>query len=205
MPGFMELPDRAKVVSTRRHFLRGGLLAAATMTSNTDAHNATGFVKPPAVPPATPVTLHTGKSDTLANLCKGRVTALQLMFTGCSATCPIQGALFATALAKLQALKPALPQAQLISLSIDPLADGPQALSDWLKRFGSGQQWLAAAPSMKALDPFLDFLQGRSTNVDRHTGQVYFFDPQGRLVLRTVDFPPGETVVSLLKNLAALH
>jgi protein SCO1/2 len=204
MPGFMELPDGAKIVSTRRVFLHNGLLAAA-LTPNADAHNATGFVKPPAAVPPTPLTLHTGKTSTLADLCKGRVTALQLMFTGCSATCPIQGALFATALDKLQALKPALPQAQLISLSIDPLSDGPQALSDWLKRFGAGPQWLGAAPSMKALDLFVDFLQGRSTRVDRHTGQVYFFDSQGRLVLRTVDFPPAETVVSLLKNLAALQ
>ena len=167
------------------------------------AHNAVGFVNPPLTPPATPVQLHDGKPSSLAALFKGRVTALQLMFTGCSATCPIQGALFASVQEKLATLKPALAQAQLISFSIDPLADGPAELRKWLKGFDAGKQWLGAAPGLKALDPFLDFLQGRAQNTDRHTGQVYFFDTKGQLVLRTVDFPSADVIVQRLKELAA--
>ena len=179
------------------------VLGLAAMPLAVHAHNAVGFVNPPQTPPAVPVLLHDGRQTSLAALFKGRVTALQLMFTTCSATCPIQGALFASIEDKLLTAKPPTPQAQLISLSIDPLGDGPAQLSKWLKGFGSGKAWLAASPSMNALDPFLDFLQGRAKTSDRHTGQVYFFDPRGQLVLRTIDFPPAEQVVQRLKELAA--
>lgn len=188
----------------RRLFMgiAGGLWSATHLAH---AHNAVGFVNPPLAPPQTPVQWHNGRTSTLDAMLTGKVTALQLMFTGCSATCPIQGALFASVQEKLARTKPAIAQAQLISFSIDPLSDGPKELRQWLKGFDAGNQWLAAAPSLKALDRFLDFLQGRAQTTDRHTGQVYFFDPRGQLVLRTVDFPPADLVVQRLKELAARH
>jgi protein SCO1/2 len=52
----------------------------------------------PARPvPALPVVAATMQQTDLATLLLGHVSALQLMFIRCSATCPIQGALFAPA------------------------------------------------------------------------------------------------------------
>lgn len=194
-------------MTSRRNLLQTASIAAlcsfeAVVPAR--AHNAVGLVTPPAAPPATALQLHDGRKTTLQDLLKGKVTALQLMFTGCSATCPIQGALFASAQQRLMALSPTIPHAQLVSISIDPLNDDPKALATWLQRFNAGQPWLAGVPALKDLDPWLDFLQGRNKGPDRHTAQVYYFNRRGQLALRTVDFPPASDVVKLLRGLADL-
>ena len=169
------------------------------------AHNF-GLVQPPLLPARTPLTLQDGQSAELLELLKGRVTALQLMFTGCSATCPIQGALFASAQQALSSAK--LPRLQFLSLSIDPLNDGPQQLRAWLARFQTssastgGPRWLAGVATFAAMEALQAVLQGIATGgVDRHSAQVYFFNPQSRLVMRTPEFPSAETIAFLLKDL----
>ena len=107
--------------------------------------------------------------DLAQRLC-GKVTAVQLIFTGCSATCPIQGALFADVARRLHGSGTAL-----LSLSIDPLSDDAPALRGWLQRFGPSPQWRAAAPRVGDVDRLLDFLRGRAAGSDRHTTQVYLF------------------------------
>jgi protein SCO1/2 len=117
------------------------------------------------------------------------------MFTGCSATCPIQGALFS----QVQERILAETGVQLISVSIDPLNDDPRAMRTWLKRFGANERWLGATPEINQLDLWLEFLRARNTGVDRHTPQVYFFNSAGDLALRSTDFPAPEDVARLLR------
>jgi protein SCO1/2 len=186
----------------RRHLLcAAAVLAGATRVGPARAHG--GLVLPPEAPPAVRLRLQDGRQLAPAALFGGRVTAVQLMFTGCSATCPIQGALFAQAERLLLARRPAVEDLQLVSASIDPLADDPKALAAWLGRFGAGGLWRAAAPAVADLDRWLDFLQGRRAGADRHTTQVYLFDRRGRLALRSVDLPPAAEVVRLMTELAA--
>jgi hypothetical protein len=45
-------------------------------------------------------------------------------------------------------------------------------------------------------------LKSKSAAPDPHTAQVYYFDRKGRLVLRSVDFPPAPEIVRLLEELA---
>lgn len=163
------------------------------------SHDPFGPVTPPL--PASPWRLvdEREKALDLRRRLRGKVTALQLMFTGCSATCPIQGALFAAVAPRLDS-----PDAQLLSISIDPLSDDPKALRSWLDRFGRHPAWHAARPEMRDVDPLLDFLRGRATGVDRHTAQVFLFDREARLLYRTPDMPSPAQVTSMLSQLAAL-
>ena len=190
---------------SRRNLLGGVLaLASAGLGHAAWAHNSAGAVDPPRPAPRAALTRHDGYKADLAALLRGRVTAMQLMFTGCSATCPIQGALFAAAEQQLAHETPgagAMPM-QLLSLSIDPLGDDAAALKAWRAKFGAGGLWSAAVPAMQDLDSLLDFLQGRQAGADRHTAQVYLFNRKAELVLRTVDFPPPREVVRLLQALA---
>ncbi|UST56371.1 SCO family protein (plasmid) [Comamonadaceae bacterium OTU4NAUVB1] len=186
----------------RRHFLRTAAALATTARLGTArAHG--GLVLPPQPVPAVRLRLQDGRTLSGPALLEGRVTALQLMFTGCSATCPLQGALFAEVERQLLARRAALPDVQLISASIDALGDDPAALSGWLARFGAGGLWSAATPAVADLDRWLDFLQGRRGGADRHTTQVFLFDRRGRLALRTVDLPPPAEVARLVGELAA--
>ena len=190
----------------RRTFLHAGIAAlpalpAMSIGTEARAHNAAGEVRPPLLAPDIKVAPSSATTTRLRDLLIGKATALQLMFTGCSSICPIQGALFAQVQAALPRGDPSL---QLLSASIDPLADDPKALTAWLARFQAGPRWRAFSPAPTSLDAWLDFLAGRAVGPDKHTSQVYFFDRQARLVLRTVDFPQPAEVARLLVQLAAM-
>jgi protein SCO1 len=165
------------------------------------AHGSFGPVQPALAAPALSLSDLNGQRVALAALLTGRVTALQLMFTGCSATCPIQGAMFADVQQRLAADD---PRVRLLSVSIDPLGDDPKALRAWLAKFGAqSARWSAALPQLKEVDALLGFVRGRAPGVDRHTAQAFVFDRQARLVYRTEDMPNPQELVRLLKQVAA--
>jgi protein SCO1 len=139
-----------------------------------------------------------GRSFDLPSRLGGRITLMQLMFTGCSATCPIQGAVFSGVL-------PRLPQGtQLLSVSIDALNDDPKALRAWLRRFGDDPRWRAAVPARVAdVDLLFDLLSGRARGPDPHTANVYLIDRQARLIFKTAEMPPAEELVTLLQQALA--
>jgi len=179
----------------------GAGLAGAALGTPGHAHQMAGRLDPPLPAPALTVRWHDGRQRALAEVLRGRVTALQMMFTTCAATCPIQGALFASVRDGLGATT--RRDMQLVSLSLEPLADTPEALADWLQRHGGGRgRWLAGSPDVRSLTAWVEFLKSAQPGPDRHTGQVYLFDRAGRLALRTVDFPPPQQVLNLLDGLA---
>ncbi len=192
---------------SRRTFLGGMVATALTTTAVTSftpdkarAHSNAGLVAPPRAPPAVALTLDDGKSISLQKLLLGHVSAVQLMFTSCSATCPIQGAVFAQAARELGAR---VKDARWLSLSIDPTRDSPQALRAWMAKFGAHPRWRAARPDPKQLEKLFDFLKARNAGPDRHTAQVYFFDRRAQLVMRSVDFPPASELMRVLQDLGA--
>lgn len=178
-------------------------VSAAWVASPVAAHATYGPVTPPALAPALALTGSDGQAVALHTVLKGHVTAVQLMFTGCTATCPIQGAIFADT--QLQ-LAQAGRDLRLLSLSIDPLGDDAKALAAWLGRFGAQTpRWTAAVPRVKDVDPLIDFLRGRASGVDRHTAQAFLFDRRGRLAFRTADMPAGADLAALMRQLADLR
>jgi protein SCO1/2 len=188
------------VILSRRAWLSAAAGAALGVVSGAaKAHNDVGRVDPPRPAPASRLVLDDGTKTTFDKLLRGRVSAVQVMFTRCTATCPIQGALFAGAIRDLGAQA---PDAQCLSLTLDPEFDGPGALRGWRERFSKSSRWRAARPDPRDLDPLLNFLRARTSGADRHTAQVYFFDRRGAIVLRTVDFPQSSEIARMLVDLA---
>jgi protein SCO1/2 len=187
----------------RRHVLAwcAGPAAAWAQSKPAPAHDAFGPVRPPLPAPRLQLTGEDSKAFELAARLRGRISAVQLMFTGCSAVCPIQGALFA-ALAPLVA---GAREMQLLSLSIDALGDSPAALRAWRARFGAPANWHTAVPRAGDVDRLLDFLRGRAQGVDRHTAQIYLFDRQARLAYRTAEMPPARFVADLMGELSRMR
>jgi protein SCO1 len=189
----------------RRNLLIAGAagLAARWPIGEAKAHASFGPVNPPEPIPNLMVTSVDGKPIEMNRLLTGGITAVQLMFTGCTATCPIQGAIFADAQKHLARADSKL---RLLSVSVDPLGDDAKALRDWLGRFGAQpQRWLAVVPRMRDVDRLLDFLRGRASGVDRHTAQAFLFNPKAQLAYRTADMPAGPDVVSLMRQLASMY
>jgi protein SCO1 len=185
----------------RRHVLQLATWAAPAAWGQAQVrHGSFGFVQPPQPVPALSVKALDGKTSTLRQMLQGRVTAVQLMFTGCSATCPIQGAMFAEV---QQLLAGQDAKLRLLSLSIDPLGDDPKALRNWLSKFSAqSSRWHAALPQVQDVDRLFDFLRGRAEGPDRHTAQAFVFDRHARLAYRTQDMPDPTALVALMQRTA---
>jgi protein SCO1 len=153
----------------------------------------------PAIPvPEVTVTRHDGASGSLFSIVNQRATAVQLMFTACTTTCPIQGAIFE----RVQRLiVDQVPRGiQLLSLSVDPEHDTPLALRKWLQRFHARAGWVAAAPQPTDIERIRDF-GGRGRNPsDNHTTQVLLINRQGRLFWRTFELPEAEEIAGMLNK-----
>lgn len=164
------------------------------------SHADFGPVAPATAIPSLTCVCSDGSTATLAELLMGKTTALQLMFTGCSAICPMQGALFA----RLQGMltNQLARNIQLLSLSIDPLGDDPKALSAWLKRFKARPGWIAASPALAVLDQVTALFRRGVNAADDHSTQVYLINRGSRLVWRTSDLPAPREVADLLLQLA---
>ncbi len=187
---------------TRRHLCVGAAAwAAAALAPRAFAGRVYadhGRVDPPVAVPNVRVRRADGAPALLVELLRGHATALQLMFTGCSSVCPIQGAIFE----RVQNLLPDQCERgiQLLSLSIDPLSDTPHAMQGWLERFGARQGWIAAAPQASDLNRLLDvFGQGRGA-VESHGTQVNIIDRRGELVFRTPELPSADSIAAILRR-----
>jgi protein SCO1/2 len=157
-----------------------------------------GRISPPIAVPDIKVVRQDGVAIALPQIVKGRATALQLMFTSCTTTCPIEAAIFA----RVQKTIPAMAQRgiQLLSLSVDPENDTPRAMSAWLRRFHAGPNWIAAAPAAADVSK-LNTIFGKSADSADHSTQVQILDRDGRLVWRTFELPTPEEIALVLQKI----
>jgi cytochrome oxidase Cu insertion factor (SCO1/SenC/PrrC family) len=112
-----------------------------------------------------------------SDLVKGKVVAINFVFTTCKAACPLLGAGFA----KFQdTLDDRLGrEVSLISVSVDPMVDRPERLKQWAGRFGARPGWtfVTAAEGHKAdLDNLLKALQTYTPEKANHSQSVLVVD-----------------------------
>lgn len=158
-----------------------------------------GRISPPVALPALPLQLADGSRTDLATLMRGRATALNLMFTGCSTTCPIQGVVFQRVQTLLR--NPVARGIQLVSLSINPLEDTPAAMSAWLARFQAGPCWLAARPAPEGMDTVRRLFGANGTGgLTDHATEVSIVNARAQLVWRTYELPSPQSLAEMLNQ-----
>jgi protein SCO1/2 len=200
----------SKALPSRRAFLHS--LAATSLvmatksfaqtagSQNTASPNSDhGRIKPPVPVPDVPLLRNDGTKTTLPGITLGHATAIQMMFTTCTTTCPIQAAIFG----RVQTLLPgmAASRIQLLSLSVDPEDDNAHALSSWRARFHAGPNWLAAAPAPTDTARIQRFFGQSAGSFASHSAQVNIVDRQGRLVWRTNELPTSQEIATILSKL----
>ena len=107
------------------------------------------------------------------DLVKGRVTAINFIFTSCTTVCPLMGVRFAQ-------LQPLLPQdVSLISVSIDPVNDTPERLAAWAKRVGAKPGWTLVTGTKPNIDTLLRSLGTTIADPASHTPLIVIVDDRG--------------------------
>ena len=111
-----------------------------------------------------------------SELVKGKIVAINFIFTTCTTVCPPLGATFA----RLQrSINPRLAkEVNLISISVDPAVDTPERLKAWAGKFGAQPGWKLVTGSKAELDKLLRALGGYTAQKEDHTPTVLIGDAQ---------------------------
>ena len=145
-------------------------LVAAARLADAQACHTTAPAKPqPAAAaaattsiPDVQVTTQDGRTvNFYSDLVKGKVVAVNFVFTSCTTVCPPMGAIFG----KLQEQS---ASAQLISVSIDPEIDTPQRLKSWGAKFNARPGWTLVTGKKDDIVRLLKALNAYSPDFANH-------------------------------------
>lgn len=108
-----------------------------------------------------------------SDLVKGRVVAVNFIFTGCSTVCPLLGAGFANVQKQLgrQAR-----EVGLVSVSIDPENDTPASLSEWSRKFGARPGWTLVTGGVPEMNELRASLGASAADPASHAPLVLIID-----------------------------
>ena len=99
---------------------------------------------------------HGKKVHFYSDLVKGKVVAINAIFTTCTTICPLMGANFY----KLSKVLGDDTKVNLISISIDPIVDTPERLKQWSSGFGKVvPEWTLLTGPKADIDGLLKALQ----------------------------------------------
>jgi protein SCO1/2 len=101
------------------------------------------------------------------DLVKGRVVAVQFIFTTCTTICPPLGATFARVQKELG--ERAGRDVHLISVSVDPATDTPERLKAWGEKFRAGAGWTFVTGQKPQVDELLRALGALSAIPSEHS------------------------------------
>lgn len=202
-----------RCVAIRWLALSALLAAALSLHGPAFAHGGYGRVEPPRVLENVSVRLHDGRTMPLHDVLKGKVTAMQLVFTRCTSICPIQASMLVD-LTEGEHLDDAV---QVLSFSIDSDYDNPEAMRIWRKRYSTRDNWIVASSDFFGTlqvwdqltrgptgepDPSLRVPQaGSDPNAQQHhSAQVFIIGPDAQLLWRSFDFPQTEELRQVLSD-----
>ncbi len=130
------------------------------------------------------------------DLVKGRVVAINFIFTRCTSIClPMSGA-FARAEALL---KP--EEAKLISISIDPEADGPAQLAAWKEKLRGGPGWTLLTGPKEEIDRLGKALGAYSADRSLHSPTVIVLDGTSGRMVRVNGLTGARAIVDAIRGI----
>lgn len=168
------------------------------------AGRAANWAAVPRVPDV-PLMDQDGRAQRLPALLQGHTVVLNFFFTGCATVCPPQTALLREA-ALQWCVRPALRDVRVLSLSVDPLGDGPAHLRQYARRFElplDGGRWTLLTGEVAPLRSTLAAFDVALGVAEQHPALLWLGDvARGRWTRASALNAPEQTV-RLLEALQA--
>ena len=147
--------------------------------------------------PDVEVLTHDGKPvHFYTDLVKGKIVAVNFIFTNCSTICPATGAMFAN----LQ--RENARGLHLISVSIDPEYDTPRRLTAWSRKFRTQPGWTLVTGKRAAIDEILKAFGATTTRPQDHQPLTVVGNDSTRLWTRFYGLPGPEKVSALVDEVS---
>ncbi|HWS87940.1 MAG TPA: SCO family protein, partial [Pyrinomonadaceae bacterium] len=134
------------------------------------------------------------------DLVKGKVVAVQFIFTTCTTVCPPLGATFARVQRELG--ERAGRDVRLISVSVDPATDTPERLKAWGGKFKAGPGWTLLTGAKPQVDELLRALGAATASPSDHTPTVLVGNDARGQWTRAYGLAPPSKLVQLINDAA---
>lgn len=183
----------------KRAFLVLGLIAAAAAADACELHkngakHETPAANTAAIPDVKVTTQDGTRVDFYSDLIKGKVVAVNFVFTSCTTVCPPLGAIFG----KLQERD---ADAHLVSVSIDPEVDTPQRLKAWSRKFGARPGWTLVTGSREDVTRILKAMNAYSSDFANHQPVTIVGNDATGTWKRTYGFTTAAKLAAMLAEL----
>lgn len=132
---------------------------------------------------------------------KGKVVAINFIFTKCKTICPPMGANFASLVREMNCLDPDGAHSRLLSISIDPRNDTPERLKKWSENFGAPDNWTLLTGKKDAVDQLLKDLKVFTPLKEDHAPIILIGKEGGYEWLRTNGLAPVSKIKPALEAL----
>lgn len=135
-----------------------------------------------------------------SQMLRGKVVAINFVYTTCAAFCAAQGATFA----KLQELLGGDlgTSVNLITITTDPETDTPARLKSWSEKFKVKPGWTMVTGERKAVDEILKALTGDIGRTGMHSPIVLIGDADKGLWIRDYGLADPERLDAMIEQLA---
>lgn len=141
-----------------------------------------------------------GKSlNFYTDLVKGRVVAINFVFTTCTTICP---PLTATFRRVQQQLAEQNTSAKLISISVDPAIDTPERLRDFAAKFKAEPGWAFVTGNTSDINSLLQQLGVAVTNKNDHTPMILIGNDEAGYWTRAYGLSSPTSLVKLITEAA---
>ena len=141
-----------------------------------------------------------GKSlNFYTDLVKGKVVAINFVFTTCTTICPPLTATFRRVQQQLAEQK---SSAQLISISVDPAIDTPERLRDFASKFKAEPGWAFVTGNTSDINSLLQQLGVAVTNKNDHTPMILIGNDEAGYWTRAYGLSSPASLVKLITEAA---
>lgn len=134
------------------------------------------------------------------DLIKGKIVAINFIFTTCTASCP---PLTATFRRVQQSASERGLDVQLISISVDPTVDTPERLHAFAEKFNAGPGWTFVTGDKGEIDSLLRGLGTAVTNKNDHTPMMMIGNDSVDYWTRAYGLSSPSTLVELIADAAS--
>ena len=130
---------------------------------------------------------------------KGKVVAINFVFTTCTTICPPLTATFRRVQQQLAEQK---SSAQLISVSVDPAIDTPERLRDFAAKFKAEPGWAFVTGNTSDINSLLQQLGVAVTNKNDHTPMILIGNDEAGYWTRAYGLSSPTSLVKLITEAA---
>jgi protein SCO1/2 len=153
-----------------------------------------------------PLLDHTNQTIYLPDLVRDRLAIYNFFFTGCNTVCPPQTALLREAVQQVRARRD-LRSALFVSISVDPLGDGPVQLRSYAERFGLSlglqAQWVMLTGTPPSMTKTLAAFNQPQTRPGEHSSFLWLGNQRSQRWTRTSSLNAPASLVQLIGDMLA--